>query len=61
LTPLYLAAAGAKGSDLYAMADVLGAIQRACQDHGAAAWAIRDAYEPSSSLLPVHAAGSRST
>jgi hypothetical protein len=35
LDPLYLAAAGAKGSDLYAMGEALYPIQRACQDAGA--------------------------
>lgn len=34
--PLYLAAAGAKGSDLYAMGELLGGLQRLAQDAGAA-------------------------
>lgn len=36
LDPLYLAAAGTKGSDLYAMGEVLGQIQKICQAIGAA-------------------------
>jgi AAA domain-containing protein len=36
IDPLYLAAAGAKGSDLYEMGDVLGGVQRLVQDAGAA-------------------------
>jgi len=36
LDPLYLAAAGAKGSDLYAMGEILGGLQRMAQDAGAA-------------------------
>jgi hypothetical protein len=34
--PLYLAAAGGRGSDLYAMGELLVAAQEACQDNGAA-------------------------
>src|SRR5581483_2503203 len=34
--PLYLAAAGARGSDLYEMGEALGGIQRLCEDAGAA-------------------------
>jgi hypothetical protein len=34
--PLYLAAAGGKGSDLYAMGEVLSGPQRVCQENGAA-------------------------
>ena len=34
--PLYLAAGGAKGNDLYAMGALLGGVQGACQDAGAA-------------------------
>jgi hypothetical protein len=33
--PLYLAAAGARGSDLYEMGEVLGGVQRLAQDAGA--------------------------
>lgn len=36
IDPLYLAAAGAKGSDLYAMGQALSGIQVVCQDAGAA-------------------------
>jgi len=36
LDPLYLAAAGAKGSDLYAMGEILGNLQRLVQGAGAA-------------------------
>ncbi len=36
IDPLYLAAAGAKGSDLYGMGAVLESIQLLCQQHGAA-------------------------
>jgi hypothetical protein len=36
IEPLYLAAPGAKGSDLYAMAEVFGPIQAACQEVGSA-------------------------
>jgi hypothetical protein len=36
IDPLYLAAAGAKGSDLYAMGELLGSAQRLVQDAGAA-------------------------
>jgi len=36
LDPLYLAAAGAHGSDLYEMGDVLGGVQRIAQEAGAA-------------------------
>jgi hypothetical protein len=36
IDPLYLAAAGARGADLYEMGDVLGGIQRTCQDARAA-------------------------
>jgi hypothetical protein len=36
LEPLYLAAAGARGSDLYAMGEHLGAVQAVCEDAGAA-------------------------
>jgi len=36
IDPLYLAAAGAKGSDLYAMGEALSGIQAECQDAGAA-------------------------
>ena len=34
--PLYLAAAGGKGSDLYAMGEVLTGVQQLCQEAGAA-------------------------
>jgi hypothetical protein len=34
--PLYLAAAGGKGSDLYAMGEVLSGVQQLCQEAGAA-------------------------
>jgi hypothetical protein len=34
--PLYLAASGARGADLYDMGDALGGIQEICQDAGAA-------------------------
>jgi hypothetical protein len=36
IDPLYLAAAGAKGADLYAMGELLSAVQIVCQDAGAA-------------------------
>lgn len=36
IDPLYLAAGGADGRNLYSMGDVLGPAQRACQDAGAA-------------------------
>lgn len=36
IDPLYLAAAGARGSDLYEMASVLGGVQRIAQEAGAA-------------------------
>jgi AAA domain len=36
IDPLYLAAVGAKGSDLYAMGKILSPMQLVCQDYGAA-------------------------
>ncbi len=36
IDPLYLAAAGARGADLYEMGQVLGGIQRVCEGSGAA-------------------------